>query len=102
LEAYYVQIGLDDSAAVVGSNHAPFDDKPRVRRTGAKVISSATSMDEARRLEDQGCDAIVVQGYEAGGHRGMFLTQNVFTQVGTMALVPQGKSASHRRRGDRH
>src|SRR5215472_17594392 len=40
-------------------------------------------------LEGQGCDAIVAQGYEAGGHRGMFLTQDVSTQVGTMALVPQ-------------
>ena len=60
-----------------------------VRRTGAKIISSATSVDEARWLEDQGCDAIVAQGYEAGGHRGMFLTQDVSTQVGTMALVPQ-------------
>src|SRR5262249_43091992 len=61
----------------------------RVRRTGAKIISSATSVDEARWLEDQGCDAIVAQGYEAGGHRGMFLTQDIYTQVGTMALVPQ-------------
>src|SRR5215831_17424852 len=61
----------------------------RVRRTGAKIISSATSVDEARWLEDQGCDAIVAQGYEAGGHRGMFLTSDVSTQIGTMALVPQ-------------
>jgi len=114
LEAYYVELGLDHNAAVLGSNRAPFDDKmcdlvlefqpevvsfhfglpernllARVRRTGAKIISSATSVDEARWLEDQGCDAIVAQGYEAGGHRGMFLTQDVSTQVGTMALVPQ-------------
>jgi len=46
-------------------------------------------VDEARWLEDQGCDAIVAQGYEAGGHRGMFLTPDVSTQVATMALVPQ-------------
>lgn len=61
----------------------------RVRRAGAKIISSATCVDEARWLEDQGCDSIVARGYEAGGHRGMFLTQDVSTQVGTMALVPQ-------------
>src|SRR5215472_7368431 len=61
----------------------------RVRKAGAKILSTATSVDEARWLEDQGCDAIVAQGYEAGGHRGMFLTQDVSTQVGTMALVPQ-------------
>ena len=114
LEAYYVEIELDHNATVLSSDRAPFDDKmcdlvlefhpevasfhfglpdrnllARVRRTGAKIISSATSVDEARWLEDQGCDAIVAQGYEAGGHRGMFLTPDVSTQVGTMALVPQ-------------
>jgi nitronate monooxygenase len=61
----------------------------RVKSTGAKVLSSATSVDEARWLEDQGCDAIIAQGFEAGGHRGMFLTEDVSMQVGTMALVPQ-------------
>jgi nitronate monooxygenase len=61
----------------------------RVRETGAKIISSATSTDEARWLEDRGCDAIIAQGYEAGGHRGVFLNQDVSTQAGTMALVPQ-------------
>jgi nitronate monooxygenase len=61
----------------------------RVRTAGAKIISSATSVDEARWLEDQGCDAIIAQGYEAGGHRGIFLTNDVSTQVGTLALVPQ-------------
>jgi nitronate monooxygenase len=61
----------------------------RVRATGAKIISSATTVEEARWLEDQGCDAIIAQGYEAGGHRGMFLSQDITTQVGTMALVPQ-------------
>src|SRR5499427_8445413 len=111
LDAYYIQLGLESNTAVPSSNRAPFDDKmcdlvmefhpevvsfhfglpdkdllARIRRTGAKIISSATSVDEVRWLEDQGCDAIVAQGYEAGGHRGMFLTQSVFTQVGTMAL----------------
>jgi nitronate monooxygenase len=42
----------------------------RVRRAGAKIISSATSVDEACWLEDQGCDVIIAQGFEAGGHRG--------------------------------
>jgi nitronate monooxygenase len=53
------------------------------------VISSATTVDEARWLERHGVDAIVAQGLEAGGHRGMFLTGDLTTQVGTMALVPQ-------------
>jgi nitronate monooxygenase len=61
----------------------------RVRATGAKIISSATTVGEARWLEDQGCDAIIAQGYEAGGHRGVFLSEDIFTQAGTMALVPQ-------------
>jgi len=60
-----------------------------VARSGAKILSTATSVDEARWLEDQGCDAIIAQGFEAGGHRGMFLTDDVSTQVGSMALVPQ-------------
>jgi nitronate monooxygenase len=114
LDAYYVKLEVDNSAFSPSSNRAPFDDKMcdlvvefhpevvsfhfglpdknlllRVRRAGAKIISSATSVDEARWLEDQGCDAIIAQGFEAGGHRGMFLTQDVSTQVGTMALVPQ-------------
>ena len=61
----------------------------RVKEAGAKIISSATSVDEARWLEDRGCDAIIAQGYEAGGHRGIFLADDISTQAGTMALVPQ-------------
>jgi nitronate monooxygenase len=61
----------------------------RVKATGAKILSSATSIEEAVWLEDHGCDAIVAQGLEAGGHRGTFLSKDVSTQVGTMALVPQ-------------
>src|SRR6202007_2726302 len=111
---YYVEFGLEQNMPVPSANRAPFDDKmcdlviefhpevvsfhfglpeeklvQRVRSTGAKILSSATSVDEARWLEDQGCDAIIAQGFEAGGHRGMFLTEDVSTQVGTMALVPQ-------------
>ena len=61
----------------------------RVKATGAKILSSANSVQEARWLEDRGCDAIIAQGFEAGGHQAMFLTDNISTQVGTMALVPQ-------------
>ena len=61
----------------------------RVRAWGAKVLSSATTVDEARWLESHGADAVIAQGVEAGGHRGMFLTDDVTTQIGTMALVPQ-------------
>jgi nitronate monooxygenase len=60
-----------------------------LREWGAKVMSSATTVDEARWLEARGVDAIIAQGLEAGGHRGMFLTDDLSTQVGTMALVPQ-------------
>jgi nitronate monooxygenase len=114
LERYYLALGLDQNESVPAVSRAPFDDKmcdlvmelhpevvsfhfglphekllARVRETGAKIISSATSADEAHWLEDRGCDAIIAQGYEAGGHRGNFLTDDVSTQAGTMALVPQ-------------
>jgi nitronate monooxygenase len=65
----------------------------RVRATGAKILSSATTVEEARRLEAEGCDAIIAQGAEAGGHRGMFLGNDVATQMGTLALVPQAVDA---------
>lgn len=61
----------------------------RVKAVGCVVLSSATTVDEARWLEDHGCDAIIAQGYEAGGHRAMFLTDDVARQPGTFALVPQ-------------
>ena len=114
LDSYYIELGLDNHTAAPSSNLTPFDDKmcdlvaefhpevvsfhfglpeknlvARVRSAGAKIISSATTIDEARWLEDQGCEAIIAQGYEAGGHSGMFLEQDVSTQIGTMALVPQ-------------
>ncbi len=113
LAPYYAELGVDPSRAT-SSGRAAFDEatcalveefRPevvsfhfglpddalvaRVRATGAKVISSATTVDEARWLEDHGCDAIIAQGAEAGGHRGMFLSADVTRQVGTMALVPQ-------------
>lgn len=114
LAKYYVELGLDPDASAPAVSRAPFDDamcaiveevRPevisfhfglpekalldRVKAAGCKVLSSATTADEARWLEDHGCDAIIAQGYEAGGHRGMFLTDLVSTQAGTMALVPQ-------------
>ncbi len=114
LESYYIELGLDPQAPIPAAARAPFDSTmcdlveeftpevasfhfglperallDRVRATGAKIISSATTVDEARWLADQGCDAIIAQGYEAGGHRGVFLTDDISTQAGTMALVPQ-------------
>jgi len=65
----------------------------RIRGAGCKVISSATTVDEARWLEERGVDAVIAQGFEAGGHRGMFLDPDrdsaVTLQVGTLALVLQ-------------
>jgi nitronate monooxygenase len=65
----------------------------RVKGWGSKVLSSATTVEEARWLEARGVDAIIAQGFEAGGHRGMFLSDDVTTQVGTFALVPQIRMA---------
>jgi nitronate monooxygenase len=114
LANYYVELGLDPKAPVPSSRRTAFDSamcdlivelKPevvsfhfglpekelvsRVQAAGAKILCSATTVDEARWLENEGCDAIIAQGFEAGGHRGMFLTLDISTQVGTMALVPQ-------------
>lgn len=52
-------------------------------------MASATTVEEARWLELRGVDAIIAQGLEAGGHRGLFLTGDLTTQMGTFALLPQ-------------
>lgn len=61
----------------------------RVKGWGAKVLSSATTVAEGIWLEENGVDAVIAQGSEAGGHRGMFLTEDLASQVGTFALVSQ-------------
>jgi nitronate monooxygenase len=61
----------------------------RVRAWGGKVLSSATTVEEALWLEKRGVDAIIAQGLEAGGHRGMFLSDDLHAQLGTFALLPQ-------------
>jgi nitronate monooxygenase len=111
---YYEELGLDPAAPVNAASRAPFDAamcelveelKPevvsfhfglpdqallrRVKAAGCIVISSATIVREAIWLEENGADAIIAQGAEAGGHRGMFLTENIAEQPGTFALVPQ-------------
>jgi nitronate monooxygenase len=113
LAPYYTELGLEPPTAP-GPLRTPFDAeaaalledlKPpvvsfhfglppapllqRVRATGAKILASATTVDEATWLESHGVDAIIAQGVEAGGHRGMFLSEDLTTQVGTLALVPQ-------------
>ena len=118
LRPYYDEFGIDITAAPSGPGRTPFSNdaadvlsefKPpvvsfhfglpspdlmrRVRAWGARVLSSATTVDEARWLEAHGVDAIIAQGVEAGGHRGTFLTDDLTTQVGTLALVPQIVSA---------
>jgi nitronate monooxygenase len=61
----------------------------RVKAWGSKILSSATTVEEARWLEAHGVDAIIAQGIEAGGHRGIFLSDDLTSQVGTFALLPQ-------------
>jgi nitronate monooxygenase len=114
LRPYYLELGLDPDAPVPVSNRNPFDATmcalveefqpevvsfhfglpapellARVKASGAKVISSATTVAEARWLEARGVDAVIAQGFEAGGHRGVFLHDEVYSQLGTFALVPQ-------------
>jgi nitronate monooxygenase len=83
---------LDEFKPPVVSFHfglPPAELLARVRSWGSKVLSSAATVDEARWLETRGIDAIIAQGLEAGGHRGMFLSEDLVSQVGTLALVPQ-------------
>lgn len=61
----------------------------RVKGWGSVVLSSATTVEEALWLEAHGADAIIAQGLEAGGHRGMFLSSELGRQLGTFALLPQ-------------
>jgi nitronate monooxygenase len=114
LAPYYRELGLDPSAPINAASRAPFDAafcevveelKPevvsfhfglpeagllkRVKDTGAIVMGSATIVREAIWLEEHGADVIIAQGAEAGGHRGMFLTDDIAEQPGTFALVPQ-------------
>ena len=61
----------------------------RVKQAGCKVICSATTRREALWLAERGVDAVIAQGAEAGGHRGMFIETEIATQIGTFALVQQ-------------
>jgi len=61
----------------------------RVRRAGSIILSSATTIAEARWLDERGVDAIIAQGWEAGGHAGRFLPADPAAQMGLIALVPQ-------------
>lgn len=114
LKHYYLELGLNPAAPTPAAGRAPFDASyckvvedyrpevvsfhfglpspellARVQRTGAKVIGSATTVAEARWLDERGVDAVIAMGVEAGGHRGNFLTHDMASQVGTIALVPQ-------------
>ena len=114
LKPYYIELGIDPNAPVPSSNRTPFDTnfctaveelKPeivsfhfglpepalleRVKASDCIVMSSATTVAEARWLEQHGCDVVIAQGYEAGGHRGMFLTDDLARQIGSFALLPQ-------------
>jgi nitronate monooxygenase len=61
----------------------------RVKATGALVIGNATTVEEARWLEERGVGAIVAQGFEAGGHTGRFLGSDPAEALGLFALLPQ-------------
>ncbi|MFD0934214.1 NAD(P)H-dependent flavin oxidoreductase, partial [Methylobacterium trifolii] len=114
LAPYYAEFGLDTDAPVTTPERVPFDAamaalvaelRPAVvsfhfglpddallapvRASGCLVFGCATTVREARWLAERGVDAVIAQGSEAGGHRGMFLTEDVAGQVGTLALVPQ-------------
>lgn len=111
---YYAELGIDATDVPSGPGRRPFGDEAadvledlrppivsfhfglpseslmdRIRSWDAIVLASATTVAEALWLEAHGVDVVIAQGAEAGGHRGMFLSDDVTTQVGTFALVPQ-------------
>ncbi len=61
----------------------------KLKKNGVYLFATANSLEEARLIEHAGFDAIVVQGYEAGGHRGGFLTKVEYSEIGLFSLVPQ-------------
>ncbi len=112
LAPYYAELGVEAPSLPFRAPHPPFGEaacaaieatRPeivsfhyglpapsllgRVKATGCKIMSSATTLREAQFLAAHGVDAIIAQGAEAGGHRGMFIETDVATQVGTLALV---------------
>lgn len=114
LAPFYTEAGLDIAAVPAGAGRVPFshavadlvepfrppvvsfhfglpapDLLARVKGWGSVVLSSATTVEEAIWLEAHGVDAVIAQGSEAGGHRGMFLSDDLTNQVGTFALLPQ-------------
>lgn len=114
LAPYYRELGLDPETIPTGPGRVPFSAEAahvlevfrpavvsfhfglpspelvaRVKSWGSLVLSSATTVAEALWLQAHGADAIIAQGLEAGGHRGMFLTDELSTQLGTFALLPQ-------------
>jgi len=114
LSPYYEELGIDPRSIAAGPGRAPFTSEAadvleefrppvvsfhfglpseelldRVRSWGSKVLSSATTVEEARWLEERGVGAVIAQGLEAGGHRGHFLSRDLTVQAGTFALLPQ-------------
>ena len=114
LAPYYAELGVDAGTVRPGPSRAPFsaeaakvlsEFKPPVvsfhfglpspglmnlvRSWGAKILATATTVEEALWLESREVDLIVAQGLEAGGHRGIFLSDDITTQMGTFALLPQ-------------
>jgi nitronate monooxygenase len=86
-----LEVVLETRPAVVSFHFGP----PRaawlaaIKQAGCLTFASATTVEEARYLEEAGIEVIVAQGWEAGGHRGTFRTPFERAQVGTLALVPQ-------------
>jgi len=114
LAPYYAEFGIDPAAIPTGPGRNPFsadvanllaEFKPpvvsfhfglppeallaQVHGWGAKVLASATTVEEALWLEAKSADAVIAQGLEAGGHRGHFLSHDLTKQLGTFALLPQ-------------
>ncbi len=114
LRPHYERLALDIDSVAASRLRMPFDEEAcrvvedlspeivsfhfglpdsvlleRLKRKKIKILASATSVREAKWLEERGCDAVIAQGLEAGGHRGMFLEEDLASQTGLFGLLPQ-------------
>ncbi|WP_216828342.1 NAD(P)H-dependent flavin oxidoreductase [Alkalihalobacterium elongatum] len=86
-----MKVIIEEKVPVFSYTFGSLDHKwvEQLKANGTKIVGTATTVKEAKLLEEMNVDAIVAQGSEAGGHRGTFACKAEDAMIGTMALVPQ-------------
>lgn len=88
-DADLLSVLIESRPAVVSLHFGlpPIEVISTLKAAGITLLATATSLDEARKIEASGIDFIVAQGIEAGGHRGIFDPQALDDGLGTFALT---------------